>query len=45
MDMALPRTIKIGKLIVGLIGLDIALNRIRNHPEMTLKKAVEQVYA
>lgn len=45
MDMALPRTIKIGKLAVGLVGLDIALNRIRNNPEMTLGKAVEQVFA
>jgi len=44
MYVSLPRTIKIGKHTVGLIGLDTALHRIRNHPEMPLEKAVAQAY-
>lgn len=44
--MALPqRTLRINKASVGLIGLDLALNRLTNGPDSGLENAVAQVYA
>lgn len=42
--MPAPRTIRIGKANVGLIGLDIALNRILSQSEITEEKAVALLY-
>lgn len=45
MDAPLQRTLKIDKVSVGLIGLDVALNKIRNNPCLVLGEAVNQVFA
>jgi len=45
MDLPQPQTLKIGKVSVGLIGLDLALNRLANSPDLDLETAVAQVYA
>lgn len=44
-DAPLQRTLKIGTVPVGLIGLDVALTRILAQPEMALATAVEEAYA
>ena len=44
-DVPLQRTLKIGAVSVGLLGLDVALSRILAQPAMTTEAAVEQVYA
>lgn len=45
MDLPAPRILRIGKASVGLIGLDLALNRVLNGPAPDLEAAVGQVYA
>ncbi len=44
MDLPLSQTLRIGKVSVGLIGLDRALNRLENSPGINLESAVAQVY-
>jgi hypothetical protein len=44
-DVPLQRTLKIGSVSVGLIGLDVALTRILAQPELELAAAVEEAYA
>ena len=44
-DVPLQRTLKIGAVSVGLIGLDVALTRILAQPEMEMAAAVEEAYA
>ncbi|NTV14787.1 MAG: thioredoxin family protein [Desulfobulbaceae bacterium] len=44
MDLPLPQTLRVGKVSVGLIGLDRALLRLTNTPGLELETAVSQVY-
>jgi len=44
MDLPLPQTLRIGKLSVGLIGLDRTLSRISACPDINLEAAVELVF-
>lgn len=44
-DIPLQRTLKIGQVSVGLIGLDVALTRILAQPELAATAAVDEVYA
>jgi small redox-active disulfide protein 2 len=44
MDLPQPRTLRIGKASVGLIGLDIALNKLADCKELDLESAVTQVF-
>ena len=44
MDAPLQRMLRIGKISVGLIGLDIALNRVLQNPDLDLASAVTRVY-
>ncbi len=43
-DIPLQRTLKIGQVSVGLIGLDVALTRILAQPELAVTAAVDEVY-
>lgn len=45
MDLPQPQTLRIGKVSVGLIGLDLALNRLANYTDLDLESTVSQVYA
>jgi len=44
MDLPQQRTLRIGKASVGLIGLDIALNKLANCKNLSLESAVNQVF-
>jgi len=44
MDLPLPQTLRVGKISVGLVGLDRALNQLTNAPDLDLESAVTQVY-
>jgi len=44
-EAPLQRNLTVGAVSVGLIGLDVALTRILDQPQMELGVAVEQVYA
>jgi len=43
-DAPLQRSLKVGAVSIGLIGLDVALTRILAQPELELAQAVAQVY-
>lgn len=45
MDLPQQQTLRVGKVSVGLIGLDVALNRLAGSPDLELESAVAQVYA
>jgi small redox-active disulfide protein 2 len=45
MDLPQPQTLRVGKVSVGLIGLDLALNKLSNRPDLDLASAVCQVYS
>jgi len=45
MDSPLQRTLKVGKATVGLVGLDIALNRLLADSSLSDEAAADQVYA
>jgi len=44
-EAPLQRTLKVGQVTVGLIGLDVALTRVLGQPGLALATAVDQVYA
>lgn len=44
LELPQTRTLRIGKASVGLIGLDLALNRLATSPDLDLEAAVTQVY-
>lgn len=44
-DLPLPRTLKVGKTTVGLVGLDRALAKVLAPEELNLSTAAERVYA
>lgn len=44
-DLPLQRTLKVGAVSVGLLGLDVALTRILAQPGLTTEAAVDEVYA
>ena len=43
-DTPLPRAIKIGTATVGLVGLDVALRRLYNQPELPEKEAIDYLF-
>ena len=43
-DVPLQRTLKVGAVSVGLLGLDVALTRILTQPALAIEAAVDQVY-
>jgi len=44
-DAPLSRTLKVGEVSVGLIGLDVAFTRILAQPELDIQSAAGHVYA
>lgn len=44
-DAPLQRTLKVGAVSVGLIGLDVALTKVLARPELDIGSAVSEVYA
>ena len=44
MDAPIKQILKIGKATVGLIGIDLALNRVRNDKSLDADAAAEQVF-
>lgn len=44
-DAPLQRTLKVGKVSVGLVGLDVALNRVVEDQSLDLDQAAETVFA
>ncbi len=45
MDLPTQRMLKIGPLAVGVLGLDLALNRVVPQRELSQEECVEQVFA
>lgn len=45
MDDLAPKMLKVGKATVGLIGLDVALNRVRGDSSLNDREAAERVFA
>ena len=43
-DVPLQRTLRIGKIAVGLVGLDVALNRVISDSSLNEEQAAEKVY-
>lgn len=43
MDGPLPRTLRIGRVSVGLVGLDVALNRIGRNLSLSCDEAARQI--
>ena len=41
---AYPRTLRVGKISIGLFGLDIALNRVAGDASLNNKVAARQVF-
>jgi small redox-active disulfide protein 2 len=44
MEVPIRKTLKVGKVSVGLVGLDIALKRVANRPDLDIGTASELVY-
>nr|MBF0223171.1 thioredoxin family protein [Desulfobulbaceae bacterium] len=44
MDVPIQRILKIGRATVGLVGLDVALNRVLAWQDLPLERCVENVY-
>ena len=44
MDGPLQRTLRVGKISIGLFGLDIALNRVAGNVSLNNKVAARQVF-
>ena len=43
MDGPLPRTLKVGRISIGLVGLDIALNRIGRNLSLSSEEAARRI--
>ena len=43
-DLPIQRQIKIGRAVVGLVGLDVALNRLLSNQDIDRQTAIEQLY-
>ncbi len=44
-DIPLPRDLRIGRAIIGIVGLDIALNRVTGNRDLDENTAADQVFA
>lgn len=44
LDLPQPRTLRIGKASVGLIGLDLALSKLADSPDLDLESGASQVF-
>jgi len=45
MEATIKQILKVGKATVGLIGIDLALNRVLREPSLSTEAAAEQVFA
>lgn len=43
-DVPLQRTLRVGRVTIGLVGLDVALSRVLADPDLSVAGAVEHVY-